>query len=1104
MSRHRVEQTIAEYVVEVKRQNTEEARKLRFQSLVTSLFRDSPDAVRVIHEMARGAEKRIRIPLPDRIKQGRADTVFNDIIIEWERDLAKTGEHAKDQLAEYVHGVLSRNEHYDYTLIATDGAEWRIYAPDVEALLRGAKPDRLALKEVDRFQIGAGPERDFYYFLDRYLFKTTRRKATLDSIQQDFGEYSAAFINAVRGMQSYLGDFEANGEVSTAFREWQRFLQIAYGRFNDSRRMFFVHTYLSAFAKLLAYAVLDRDRFVEDALLKDILSGKAFDKLNVERFVEGDFFHWVSAAPHFDALKSVFRDVLQRIAEYDFKEVDEDILKGVYQELIDLDTRHQLGEYYTPDWLCEKIVAELPIEKDSHVLDPACGSGSFLRAVIARLRSEYKGLSAAQIAEQVVGIDIHPLSVQISKTTVLLALGEQLRHAKRPIALQVYLANSLFVARDANLAGTVFQVRVDGHRHAIDLAPLMDHPTDFDEAVSMCQDFIDRHVDKEVDAATFERAMRAPRMRGTISKHTAGEFYVLYKAMRAACLAGRDSIWKFVLQNLYKPVFLRQAFDVVVGNPPWLTYADVTNADYQEELDELAGEYSMRPASKANMPHLEIAALFLAHSASYYLKDGGALAFVMPRSFLNAGQHDNTRSGEATGFKLEQIWDLADVSPLFNVPCCVLFAAAYHDCTQSASLRRPIGKSGIVGKRIVGRLGREQLHWAEAAERLSEQDVRWFYSRMSSGTKSRTALTNERISKSEGGNWYASRFKQGATIVPRNFYFVELEQEAPDLEDRVVQVRTSRVTLPEAKPPWKAFTLAGRVHTRYLFRTALAKNILPFTMVNPPLVLLPIEIDERDGEKRIVLVAPELMFQRGEAETSRWFEGASELWDKHRTENNKGKNINLWAWLDWQNKLTGQNLAFNQIVVYTAAGKDASASVIDRRNLDKPFIADHKTYLYTCESQREASFVAAYLNSGYVNSKIKDFQSRGLFGPRDVHKTVLAIPFPEFDPVNPDHLTLSGLGVEASKAAHRITGSDPALDLDPNALGRLRRKIRVDLAELFKLIDQLVEAISSGTRPVRDDDPWSRLTNPFASPHNKRTREDIDAQVQAEREAWEK
>jgi len=64
--------------------------------------------------------------------------------------------------------------------------------------------------------------------------------------------------------------------------------------------------------------------------------------------------------------------------------------------------RHDLGEYYTPDWLAELVLNEVgwtveTFEKiaqekgvlaplDLRLLDPACGSGTFLVLAISRLR----------------------------------------------------------------------------------------------------------------------------------------------------------------------------------------------------------------------------------------------------------------------------------------------------------------------------------------------------------------------------------------------------------------------------------------------------------------------------------------------------------------------------------------------------------------------------------------------------------------------------------------------------------------------------------------------------------------------------------------------
>ena len=100
------------------------------------------------------------------------------------------------------------------------------------------------------------------------------------------------------------------------------------------------------------------------------LTGRIFHKYNIRNFVDNDFFHWINTERSFNNLKKVFRLVAQEISNFDFENVDEDVLKGVYQELIDIDTRHALGEYYTPDWLCERIVKEFEFKKQIRYLIP--------------------------------------------------------------------------------------------------------------------------------------------------------------------------------------------------------------------------------------------------------------------------------------------------------------------------------------------------------------------------------------------------------------------------------------------------------------------------------------------------------------------------------------------------------------------------------------------------------------------------------------------------------------------------------------------------------------------------------------------------------------
>jgi type I restriction-modification system DNA methylase subunit len=77
--------------------------------------------------------------------------------------------------------------------------------------------------------------------------------------------------------------------------------------------------------------------------------------------------------------EELVRRIMNHVRRFRLAEVESDVLKILYESLIDRDQRHGLGEYYTPDWLAAKMVKHV-IDRPlvEHVLDPACGSGTFL------------------------------------------------------------------------------------------------------------------------------------------------------------------------------------------------------------------------------------------------------------------------------------------------------------------------------------------------------------------------------------------------------------------------------------------------------------------------------------------------------------------------------------------------------------------------------------------------------------------------------------------------------------------------------------------------------------------------------------------------------
>ena len=72
--------------------------------------------------------------------------------------------------------------------------------------------------------------------------------------------------------------------------------------------------------------------------------------------------------------------------------VDQDVLKVLYESVIGADTRKRLGEYYTPDWLADLVVAAVATDPlEARVLDPSCGSGTFLFHAVRRFLSASEG-----------------------------------------------------------------------------------------------------------------------------------------------------------------------------------------------------------------------------------------------------------------------------------------------------------------------------------------------------------------------------------------------------------------------------------------------------------------------------------------------------------------------------------------------------------------------------------------------------------------------------------------------------------------------------------------------------------------------------------------
>jgi hypothetical protein len=134
--------------------------------------------------------------------------------------------------------------------------------------------------------------------------------------------------------------------------------------------------------------------------------------------------------------------------------------------------------------------------------------------------------------------------------------------------------------------------------------------------------------------------------------------------------------------------------------------------------------------------------------------------------------------------------------------------------------------------------------------------------------------------------------------------------------------------------------------------------------------------------------------------------------------------------------------------------------MIERRDFDLDFFCESVSYVFYTNDQQEAFYLTTILNSSVANLLIKDFQAKGLFGARHVHKKILGVYFPKFDESNPKHIQLAQSGNQAhEKVKLFLAGIPPIQKVEGTHLGRIRLEIKKHLVKEMKEIDEIVRGI---------------------------------------------
>ena len=660
---------------------------------------------------------------------GAADVVCRNLVVEAKGDGKmrvarrhpdRSLETPEQQLERYLTAIRQEPDiFYDpvegWRGVVTDGKQWDFYRfdPDSEPGTR-LIPD--GTHQLDR-ESSIGP----------LLFRLHDAIDKVSKIAPPTHDDSWARSKA-KGFADLAYDVRTADSFQMKLTLWRDMLEGAFitapSQDADEIQLFASHTMLV----LIARAVSDAIRPLPEASQQD---GRT------EGLTRG-FAAWLIDVGGEDG-RNLIEDLVTDVGRFECRRSERDNLKDLYHAVIPRDIPHDFGEYYTPDWLaravCEEVldgdwrrevVEEWVTGRRSSpaVLDPSCGSGTFLyhaTQLILETAAEHPDLADSPIAQVeaanalVAGMDLHPVAVELAKTTKALAF------AGKGVALlpdddpNVFLGDSLQWSLKTN--------RVTGFDENVVEIPTADgdDPIRLPRSLVLSDRF-SQYLSEMFDLANMEDYERAEKVLLDVldlrSKFEREMVVKEFRRFQEYKRTGRNHVWHWYIANLVQPLRLgEKPMTRLIGNPPWVVYNSMAEAR-QDNLRSYAMDRRLW-ASARLAPHNDLAATFVATCVDEYLAGGGRFGFVMPYAMLKASQWAPFRSGDWTSAASakatkvdmsEPAWDMTAVHapPFAHVQSSVVFGTKMESDNGNksgvpmTSMLRPVGN----GKRQCNRPGR--------------------------------------------------------------------------------------------------------------------------------------------------------------------------------------------------------------------------------------------------------------------------------------------------------------------------------------------------------------------------------------------------------------
>ncbi len=904
----------------------------------------------------------------------------------------------------------------------------------------------------------------------------TRRAITLDNLIADFGHGSANARSLMQAMADALAvelAVNGNSKIKMLFEEWRTL----YGQVADmsviqadainqeigfawnglpkqsmSGRLFVIHSYNSLLIKLLAAEIVSahgltasqqpaqamaamlNDSALLDALSQDIERAGIFAQAGINGFVEEAIFSWyldvAIKPPHSACLVPALRNLLAALSLYrtDHLTHTRDVLRDLYQGLVPGKLRQSLGEFYTPDWLVDFTVEKARHGNwiDKRVLDPTCGSGAFLVAVLRLIRKEANsaGWNAARtlqhLCTSVWGFDLNPLAVQTARVNFLMEIADLLKASPgQTLEIPVLLADAIYSpAPDPAKGQDVVNYQIGSQVAGLDIA--LPSALAFNR-IRLDQVFVQMGDDVESDleyAAAEARLLAAKLLTSEEAAEWRKPLQYTYNQILALHRQQWNGIWFRVVRNFFWSATAGH-FDCIVGNPPWVRWSKLPDA-YRERVKPTCERYGIFSKNKRHGGNeLDISAMITYTTSDKWLKVNGRLAFVITGTVFknpsSAGfRHFKLNPSNPKSLHLAPVGvdDMKALKP-FDDASNHTVVAVFNKTAKPGNYPVPYRlwdsapgstKAIPVAMNLVDVIKRVAITTKEAAP-VDGAGSPWAVL-----TKGRYKLLQAFAGKCE---WVAGR--KGITADLNGVFFVPILQNNGTL----VQVRSrpeaGKKAIGVAKTAWVEPGLlyplvkgAGDFEACYLRLNKLEKsNELLYTFVPNRGIG---NTDYADCET--------VMNGAGLAKTKAWFSGFKTLLNERSTYRRQMKgapnyavyNVGDYTFQPWKVVWPEMSSHF-----YAAVAGSATVPVAGKR----PYVPDHKVYFAGFDKKEPAFFLCGLLNTPMVREWIESHTVSIQIG--DVFKHMR---LPEYDAADAAHKALAKIVEKAHGQHDKIKRAD--------------------------------------------------------------------------------